>query len=114
MAALEPPLRVQADRAAHARPPEPAVAVGHLGQVLLVIVLGVEERPGVRDLGRDLAEPRGPESLAERRARALDGLALLWRRDVHRRAVLGPDVVALAHPLRGVVPLPEDPQQLLV
>src|SRR5437764_6110736 len=32
-----------------------SVAVGVLGQVLLVVVLRVEELVGIRDLGRDLA-----------------------------------------------------------
>ena len=35
---------------------ETAVPAGVLGEVLLVVLLGVVERPDVADLGRDLAE----------------------------------------------------------
>src|SRR6201999_1642660 len=50
----------------------------------------------------------------ERRAGRLGGLALGLARRVDRRAVLGPDVVALAHALRRVVVLPEELQQRVI
>src|SRR5262249_27299793 len=46
-----------ADRATHAVRPDSAVPEGVLVQVLLVVVLGIVERTGLRDLGGDLAEP---------------------------------------------------------
>src|SRR5437763_11576486 len=45
-----------ADRAGDARPADPAVAAGVLGEVLLVVVLGVVERTGLGDLGGDIAQ----------------------------------------------------------
>src|SRR5579871_6577988 len=50
-------LAEHADRTGHSGPTEPAVAVGIRRQVLLVVVLGVVEGPGRRDLGCDLGEP---------------------------------------------------------
>src|SRR5438270_7141343 len=86
-------------RARDAGATESAVAARVLGQVLLVVVLGVVERPGVGDLGRDLAQA----ALVQRRpvalARAARGFGLRGRCRVDGRAVLGPDVVALAHAL---------------
>src|SRR5919197_263870 len=49
--------RARAHRAGDAGAAQAAVAVGHLVEVLLVVVLGVVEVAGGRDLGRDLAEP---------------------------------------------------------
>src|SRR5947209_18996943 len=46
------------DRARHAGATEAAVAVRDLGQVLLVVVLGVIERRGVVDLRGDVAVAR--------------------------------------------------------
>src|SRR5712671_6755273 len=43
------------DWTAHSRAAEPAVTVRVLREVLLVVVLGVIERGGRRDLGRDVA-----------------------------------------------------------
>jgi hypothetical protein len=51
--------RRQSNRAADARAAEPAIAIRVLGEVLLVVILGVVERPHRRDLGRDLAMPGG-------------------------------------------------------
>src|SRR5664279_3941596 len=50
--------RLEPDRAGDAGAAEPAVAVRHLREVLLVVVLGVVERPRRGDLGRDLAVAR--------------------------------------------------------
>ena len=94
-------------------PPMPAVAVRVLRQVLLVVRLGVVERAGGGDLGRDLAEAgRGQRRLVAV-ARRLDRGALLVRAVVDGRAVLRADVVALAHALRRVVALPERAQDLV-
>src|SRR5690606_11926689 len=100
--------------AGDARSTDPAVAVGVLDQVLLVIVLGVIKGRGVADLGGDLTIA----SLAQRlfvgllgRAR---GLGLLGRVGVDGRAILRADVVALAHALGGIVALPEHLEQILV
>src|SRR5215210_4149800 len=86
----------------HSRVGVAAVAVGILREVLLVDVLGVVVRRRGLDLGGDLAEAAalqlGAVDLRERAGRLL----LLGRREVDRRAVLGADVVALAHALGRV------------
>ena len=56
-----------ADRAAEARAAETAIAVRHLGQVLLVIVLGEVELRRVDDLGRDRRRSRWPTAPSDRR-----------------------------------------------
>ena len=66
-----------ADRAGDAGAAEPAVAVRVLGQVLLVVVLGVVERPGLGDLGRDLAVAR-PGRAAPGTSRATPSAASRW------------------------------------
>ena len=43
------------DRAGHARSAQPAISIGILGQILLVIVLGIIERSGLRDFRGDPA-----------------------------------------------------------
>src|SRR5439155_16467518 len=93
---------------------ESAVAHRVLREVLLVVRLGVVERPGRRDLGRDLAVACGPELLLERGASRLGDRALLVAIRIDRRAVLRADVIPLPHPLRGVVVLPEEAEDLLV
>ena len=102
------------DRAAHPGAAEPAIAAGVLGEVLLVVVLGVEEVAGRHDLGRDAAEAGGAELRLIGLARAFGGLALRVVEVVDARAVLRADVVALAHPLRRIVALPERLQQRVV
>jgi hypothetical protein len=74
----------QLGRAAHAGAADAAVAVRHLVQVLLVVVLGVVERRGLADLGRDGAVARGVQRLLVGLARRLEGGLLLGRRPVRR------------------------------
>src|SRR5438132_12251408 len=88
------------DRAGDAGTAEPAVAVRVLREVLLVVRLGVVERPGRRDLGRDLAVAGALQLCLEHVARRLGGRALRVVGRVDRGAVLRAGVVALAHPLR--------------
>ena len=57
---------------------------------------------------------RARERLLEAVARSERGIALRLSRPVHGRAVLGADVVSLAHALGRVVALPEDAEQLVV
>src|SRR4051812_3508814 len=66
--------------AADAGAAEAAVAVRHLGQVLLVVLLGVIELAERGDLGRDRAVARLAQTLAERGLGGLDGLRLLGSR----------------------------------
>src|SRR6266496_4045347 len=98
---------LEADGARDARSAQAAIPVRVLRQVLLVVILGVVEGPGGRDLGRDLAEAGAGELLGVGVLRSLDGGALSLVRVVGGRAVLSADVVALAHALRRVVALPE-------
>src|SRR5438132_4101837 len=90
---------------------EAAIAERVLCQVLLVVILG--EIKGWR--GADLGRDRAVAGLAEPRlvhlAPGLGGLALARRIGIDRRAVLRADIVALAHPLGRVVPLPAAPDQ---
>src|SRR5437899_2579667 len=65
------------DWTSDARPPEAAVAVGILRQVLLVILLGVVELRRRQDLRRDRAVAGGSELRLKHVARALGGAALL-------------------------------------
>ena len=98
--------------AAQAGPADAAVAVGVLGQVLLVVVLRVEELVGIRDLGRDLAVSATSEHRLERVTGLQRRLLLRVRGHVDRRAVLRADVIPLPHPLRRVVRLPEQLEQV--
>src|SRR3954463_4616507 len=93
-------LRGESDRAGDSGAAEAAVAVRVRRKVLLVVRLGVVERPRRRELGRDLAVARASQLGLVGRTRALDLGALLVARPVDRRAVLRPGVVALAEALR--------------
>ena len=75
-----------ADRAGDARAAEPAVAVRVRLEVLLVVVLGVVERPRLDDLGRDRAVAGARELLLEHVARGERGVALRLRRPVDARS----------------------------
>src|SRR5581483_7339566 len=97
----------QPDRAAEARAAEAAVAVWHLRQVLLVIVLGEIELRRVEALGGDRPVAVGREHLLVGGLGCLGGAALRRRAHVDARTILGADVVALTHALGGVVALPE-------
>src|SRR5262245_34569757 len=103
-----------AGRTADAGSADPAVAPGILGEVLLVVVLGVVERRGIADLGRDLAVAGLGQRLLKRRARAPGGLLLRVPVTVDRGSILRADIVSLAHALGRVVVLPEDPEKILV
>src|SRR4051794_22187064 len=104
----------QAHRAGDAGGVHRAVAVRDLVQVLLVVVLGVVELAERDDLGADLAVAGRAQPLLEQVAAGLRGRLLLRALGVDRRAVLGADVVALAHALGRVVLLPELLEQALV
>src|SRR5476649_1539971 len=93
----------QADRAAHAGAAQAAIAVGVLGEILLVITLGVVELRRVEDLGRDLAHAAARELLLEDRARGLRLALLLGRESIDAGAILRTDIVALAHALGRIV-----------
>ena len=90
-----------------------AIPVRILVQVLLVVLLGEVERPRERDLGGDLAEAGCCQMLLVHLAGRLGARGLVRVRDIDRGAVLRAPVVALAHPLRRVVRLPERPEQRL-
>src|SRR6516165_6273024 len=107
-------LDVEADWAAQPRPAQTAIAVRHLGQVLLVVVFSEVKRRDLEDLGRD-----GPVAVC--RQNPLVGLlgslgrASLSRGvDVDAGSILGADVVALSHALRGIMAFPEGFEQRLV
>ena len=93
-------------------PPSPQYPLGFFGEVLLVVRLGVEERPGLRDLGRDRGKARARELRLEQVASRERLVALRCGLPVDRRAVLRSAVVPLPHPLGRVVPLPEEAQNL--
>src|SRR5689334_17431131 len=107
-------LHADADRAAHAGAAEAAVAAGILGEILLVIVLGVVERRRIEDLGGDGAKTLLAELALEHGARGLGLGLLVGRESVDAGAVLRADIVALAHALRRIVVLPEHAQDRLV
>src|SRR6476646_770470 len=106
--------RGDADRARDAGPAQAAVAARVLGQVLLVVGLGVVERARRRDLSADLAVAGLAQALLEHRGAVLRRLRLRVGERVDRRAVLRADVISLTHALRRVVVLPEELEQLLV
>ena len=93
-------------------PARPQYPFGHLVEVLLVVLLGVVEGRGRLDLGRDRLVAGRPQVLVVGGQRHLRGLLLGVVGEVDARAVLGADVVALAHPLGRVVLLEEDLEQV--
>ena len=104
----------QPDGAADAGAVVGAVAERVLHQVLLVVALGVVERPDRLDRRGDRPVAGVGQLLLERVPGRLGRRLLLLVGVVDRRPVLRADVVALPHPLRRVVRLPEHLQQLLV
>src|SRR5581483_715114 len=101
-------------RAGDPGPLEAAVAAGDLVEVLLVVLLGVVEGPRGRDLGRHRPEPPLAQGRVVGRAGPLRLLALRVAGREDRRAVLGADVVALAHALGRIVLLEEGPQEVYI
>src|SRR5688572_33491802 len=86
-------------RAGNAGAAQPAVAAGILGEVLLVVFLGIVELRRRTDLGRDRAEAGLAERLLELGFRGERRLHLRITIGVDRRAVLRARVVALTHAL---------------
>ena len=78
-----------------------------------MVVLGVVEVRRRQDLGRDLAAAGGGQRGLVALGRGGGGGGLRVGRRVDPGAVLGADVVALAHALRRVVGLPEAREQVL-
>ena len=95
-------------------PPNPTIAVGVLGEVLLVVILRIVEGGSFGDLGGDGPVALFGEPLLVDIARSQRGLLLLVAVGVDAGAVLGAHVVALTHSLRRIVVLPEYPQQIRV
>src|SRR5438105_13793917 len=104
-------LATKACGAGHAGAAQAAVPARILGQVLLVVVLGVIERRLGGDLRRDLPVPRLRQRLLILLARRFGRLPLRIAGRVDGGAILGAHVIALAHPLRRIVVLPEDAQE---
>src|SRR5688572_19339703 len=77
-----------ADRAGHSRAAEPAVAARVLGEILLVVVLGEVERPGLDDLRRDRPVAARFQRLAVGALGRLRRPALGFVEDVDPRTVL--------------------------
>src|SRR5688572_32764613 len=102
------------DRTGNAGAAQPAVAAGILGEVLLVVFLGIVELRRRTDLGRDRAEAGLAERLLKLGLRGERRLHLRITIGVDRRAVLRARVVALTHALRGIVRLPEALEELVV
>src|SRR4030095_1709256 len=85
---------------------ETTVTVGILGEVLLVVLLGVVELRRRQHFGGDLTVADGCQPLLIRVARSLRGVLLFVVVIVDAGAVLRADVVALPHTLRRIVILP--------
>ena len=108
-----------ANRAGHPVGAVVAVAVRVLVQVGLVVVLSqvvgaaelIRRVGGVLDGGHAGAQAQAGQLALEGLADPHGRFALGGRRRPYRRAVLGADVVAVAVQVRGVVVLPEGPQQ---
>src|SRR6266545_5817413 len=98
---------VDARRAGHARPAEPAVTIRILRQVLLVVILGKVELGRRKDLGCN----RSMTGLRQRAlvlvARTLGLVPLRVIVVINPGAILRADIIPLAHALRRVVALPE-------
>jgi hypothetical protein len=88
--------------------------VRDLLQILLVVLLGVIERAGDRNLGRDRALPGPTKRVTIGGSHRFGDLALLIVRVVDRRPVLRADVVSLTHPLGGIVRFEKESHQLRV
>src|SRR5829696_3335983 len=104
----------ESDRATHAGTAQTAVSVRYLVQVLLVVGLGIVERASGRNLRGNRIVTGTPKRLLVGVTALLSGPTLLVTRVVDCRAVLRADVVALTHPLRRVMGLPEHCEQFPV
>jgi hypothetical protein len=91
-----------------------AITARVLGEILLVVVLGVVELGGVEDLGGHRWEAGLGELLLVALARGQRRLLLRLIIGIDTGAVLGADVVALAHALGRVVRLEKCLEQLRV
>src|ERR1700682_5977543 len=91
-----------------------AVAVGVLGEILLVVILRKIELGRLDDFGGDRAVARLGQGALVLVARRFCARLLLGGGGIDARAVLRPLVGALPHALRRVVALPEHAQELLV
>src|SRR5215469_5810478 len=98
----------------HSTAAQPAVAIGILREILLVIILGVKELRRVADFRGDGAVSRGGELRLISVPRGLGSVPLRLVSHVDRGAILRTDVAPLPHPLRGIVRLPERLEQILV
>src|SRR5690606_16918784 len=88
---------------AHPGAAQPAIPIGIALQILLVFGLGVVERRCLDDLAADRPVAGSGQRLGIGVAAGQRGLQLRGVVAVDYRAVLGADVVALAHALRRVV-----------
>src|SRR6516225_4328442 len=104
-------LNLRADRTRDAGAAMAAIAVGVLGEILLVVVLGEIERAGRDDLGGDRPVAGLRQRLGVAVARGLGRLTLRLAHVIDRRTVLRADIIALAHALRRVMAFPEAAQQ---
>ena len=91
-----------------------AIAVGDLGEVLLVVVLCIIEGGGGGNLCGDLAKSRSFQASLKGGFAVFGGGKLAGIKCIDAGAVLGAHIVALAHALGRVVALPKDGQQVCV
>src|SRR5258708_20469200 len=106
------PISVERARRRERLPRDAAGGLAALLQVLLVVVLGSVEGGRRDDLGDDRAAEGPPALQLPLRVQGRRLLLGIVKED--RRAVLRADVRSLAIRGRGIVILPEDPQQVLV
>src|SRR5690606_26050057 len=90
-------------RTGHSRPTESAIPTGILGEVLLMVVFGEVKWWSFDDFGSDLGIASRCQRRCVRGARSLGLPPLLGAEDVDPRAVLGAQIVALAHALSRIV-----------
>lgn len=103
-----------ADGAGYAGTTESTVAVGIFGEILLMVGFGVVEGGSREDLGGDIAVTCEVESLLERCTAGFGHRELGGICGVDAGTILGADIVALAHPLGGIMIFPKDREQGLV
>src|SRR5688572_12327709 len=97
-----------ADSASYPRPAVSAVTHRVLGQLLLMIVLGVIEITGIDDFRRNGTVPGFRQHFLISGATGLSGSSLFVTVHVNRRPILGADISTLPHALGGVVGFPEN------